>query len=475
MSGEGAGGSSGLARLAGRLCAWAERWYPDAFIFAVVTLGAVALGSWLHGARVGDVAGSFGEGFWSLIPFTMQMCFIIIGGYVVADSPVVERGIVRLAALPSDGRAAVALVAGFGMALSFLHWGLGVIVASLLARALARRAELAMDYRAAAAAAYLGLGTVSMMGLSSSAAQLQANPGSMPPSLLAVTGVIPFSATILTWQSLCLALAVSSIALLVAWRSAPGAGQAQTARQMGIDCEGGGREVPRRSRPGDWLEFSPLPSLLLVALIAGWLAREFATKGPALAVSSLNTYNLLFIGLGLLLQWRPRRFLDAVTRSIPGVAGVLLLFPLYGGIAGILSKAVDAQGASLATALSHLFTSISSTHTYALIVGAYSAFMGLLLPSAGGKWIVEAPYVMQTANDLHYNLGWAVVVYNSAEMLPNLINPFWMLPILGVLGLKARDLIGYTALQFIVLAPVVLVLLWLLGTTFSYQSPMMPG
>lgn len=463
-----------LARLALRACQWSERWYPDTFVFAVVTLGVVALGALVHGSRPADVAGSFGDGFWSLIPFTMQMCFVIIGGYVTADSPVVARLIERVALVPRGGRGAVTLVAVLSMLLSLIHWGLSLIVGSLLARALARRTELQMDYRAAGAAAYLGVGSVSMMGLSSSAAQLQANPASMPPAMLAITGVLPFSETIFLWQSLLLTLILTLVSALIAAASAPGPREAQNAQQLGIAVEQRPLDLAPRSRPGEWLEYSPLPNLLLVLLGGGWLVREFIAKGPVQAISNLNSYNLMFLMLGLLLQWRPRRFLDAVARSVPGVAGVLLLFPVYGGIAAILSKALNAKGASLATALSHAFTHLTSSHSYALIFGAYSALLGMFIPSAGGKWIIEAPYVMQTANALHYPLGWAIQVYNAAEALPNLINPFWMLPLLGILGLKARDLIGFTALQFVVHVPLVLLLLWALGETLPYHLPVIP-
>jgi short-chain fatty acids transporter len=394
---------------------------------------------------------------------------------VTADSPPVAALTRWLARLPRSGRGAVALVAVVGLLVSLLHWALSLIVASLLARALARRESLRMDYRAAAAAAYVAVGAACMLGLSSSAAQLQANPASMPPALLAVTGVIPFSETIFCWQSLLLVAVVSVVATWMAWATAPGPGHARTARDLGVDLGDVAHGLPPRSRPGDWLEYSPLPSLLVVLLGGGWLVQEFARKGAALAVSNLNTYNLVFLLLGLLLQWRPRRFLDAVGRAVPGVAGVLLVFPLYGGIAAILSKAQAADGTTLATALSHFFTHVASVHTFAPILAGYSALLGLFIPSAGGKWVVEAPYVMQAAVDLRYPLGWSVQVYSAAEMLPNLVNPFWMLPVLGLLGLKARDVIGYTVLQLVALAPLVIGMLWLLGTTVAYHPPVMPA
>ena len=95
----------------------------------------------------------------------------------------------------------------------------------------------------------------------------------------------------------------------------------------------------------------------------------------------------------------------------------------------------------------------------------------IFVPSGGGKWIIEAPYVMQAANDLKVHLGWSVQIYNAAEALPNLINPFFMLPMLGILKLKAKDVIGFTVTQLVVHFPLVLFLLWFFGRTLSYTPP----
>ncbi len=466
---------SWLTRLALHSCAWAERWFPDAYVFAALAVVVVALAAMACGATPTAAAAAFGDGFWSLIPFTMQMCFIIIGGYVVAASPPIAAAIERLARLPRSGRGAVCFVALLGMLVALLHWGLSLIFSGLLVRALARREELRMDYRAAGAAAYLGLGAVWALGLSSSAAQLQANPASMTPALLAITGVIPFSETIFLWQSLLLTAILVTVSLGIAWLSAPSGTDARTAQALGVDVQAAPTALPPLTRPGEWLERSPVLSLLLAALGAGWLVHEIVLKGLALAISSLNTYNFLFLMLGLLLNWRPRRFLDAVARAVPSATGVLIQFPLYGGIASILTAAKGADGQSLAQQLAAFFTHIATPASFPVVMGAYSAVLGFFVPSGGGKWLIEAPYVMQSANDLHAHLGWAVQVYNAAEALPNLINPFWMLPLLGILGLKARDLIGFSFLQFAVHLPLVLFLLWLLGLTLNYHPPVMPA
>ncbi|WP_064747126.1 short-chain fatty acid transporter [Lysobacter antibioticus] len=468
-----------LARFALRSAAWAERWFPDAYVFAALGVAIVAVAAMAFGATPAATATAFGDGFWSLIPFTMQMAFVVIGGYVVATAPAVARVIDALARLPRSGRGAVCYVGLVSMLTSLLSWGFSLVFGGLLVRALARREDLDMDYRAAGAAAYLGLGAVWAMGLSSSAAQLQANPASMPPGLLAITGVIPFSETIFLWQSIALTAALIAVSLAVCYITAPRGASVRRARDFdGADRlaedERNAAVLPPRTRPGEWLEYSPLVTVLLAAMSLGWLAYEFSAKPWVSAIANLNTYNFLFLTLGLLLHWRPRSFLNAVARAVPSTTGVLIQFPLYGGIASLLTAAKSADGQTLAHHLSSVFVQIATADTFTLVMGAYSAVLGFFVPSGGGKWIIEAPYVMQAANDLQVHLGWAVQVYNAAEALPNLINPFWMLPLLGVLGLKARDIVGFTFIQLLVHIPLVLGLLWLLGLTLSYHPPVMP-
>ena len=466
--------SSRYARFALRCSNWAERWFPDSWVFAAVAVITVALATLAMGAKPTDAAKAFGDGFWSLIPFTLQMCFVVIGGYVVASSPPAVKLIDKLAHVPKNGRQAVCWVALISMVASLLNWGLSLVFGGLLVRALARRTNLRMDYRAAGAAAYLGLGAVWALGLSSSAAQLQANPASLPPSILAITGVIPFTETIFLWQSGVLLAALVVVSLIVAYATAPGPESARDAAACGVDPAFSLPKLPARTRPGEWLEYSPVLTLLLVLLAAGWLFQEFSTKPAISAISGLNTYNFLFLMLGALLHWRPRSFLNAVASAVPTTTGVMIQFPLYGSIAALLTVVQGTDGQTLAHHISTFFVQIASHDTYAVLMGVYSAILGFFIPSGGGKWIIEAPYVMQVANDLEYHLGWAVQIYNAAEALPNLINPFYMLPLLGVLGVKARDLIGFSFVQLLVHTPLVLFLLWALGTTLTYMPPVMP-
>ena len=210
-------------------------------------------------------------------------------------------------------------------------------------------------------------------------------------------------------------------------------------------------------------------------LALGWIWQTFQSGNPLITLSGLNTYNFVFLVLGILLHWRPRSLLEAFSKAMPSVSGVLLQFPFYAGIAQMLTKVPNSSGVTLSDTIAHWFVGVSANSTiFSVLVGMYSAVLGFFVPSAGGKWIIEAPYIMKAANEIGAHLGWTVMVYNIAETLPNLINPFWMLPLLGVLGLKARNLVGFTFLQLLATLPVVLFLLWALAYTLPYHSPVIP-
>ncbi|QQO46090.1 short-chain fatty acid transporter [Paracoccus sp. MC1862] len=398
-----------------------------------------------------------------------------IGGYVVAMSPPVEALMRKMATLPRTGRGAVVFIGVLSIGLSLINWGIALIFCGLLVKQIARRPDMRLDYRAAGAAAYLCLGCGFTLGISSSAAQLQANSSSIPESLMPITGVIGFDQTILTWQNILVVVIITIVSSLVCYYSTPGAGKEKTAEDLGVSLEMERVETKRPTRPGDFLEHSPILTILVVALASGWAFKTFSSGNPLITISGLNTYNFVFLMLGILLHWRPRNLIDTFSRAMPSAAGVLLQFPFYAGIAQILTKVTNAQGDSLSDRISHWFVGISSSEIgFSYVVGIYSALMGFFIPSAGGKWIIEAPYVMTAANEIGAHLGWTVMVYNISETLPNFINPFWMLPLLGILGLKSRDLIGYTSVQFFVHVPIMLTLAAVLMPTFTYLPPQMP-
>lgn len=457
-----------LARAGTRIADACERWFPDAFVFALVAIVVVFAGGLAIGVPASRLAAEFGGGFWSLVNFTMQMALVIVGGFVVASSPPVARLTSRLAAIPKSPRGAVAFVAAFAMVSALLSWGLSLIFTGLLVREIVRRTER-VDYRAIGAAAYMGLGSIWALGLSSSAALLQATKSAIPPTLLPITGVIPLTQTIFLWQNGAMALILIALCVTIAWYSAPDEADVRTARDMGVT-------FPPESIDESWVpqtlservEHSPVLSVVIAALMFWYLAQQFAARGFVAGVD-LNNFNLTFIALGLLLHWRPRSFLRAVSNAVPATAGVLIQFPFYGGILGMIART------PLTDRLAEFFVSVSTKETFPLVVAGYSFLLDIFIPSGGGKWIVEAPYVMTAANQWQVHLGWTVQVYNAAEGLANLMNPFWMLPLMGILNVRSRDLAGYSILQLLLQAPVVFFLCWLFARTLPYVPPALPG
>ena len=249
----------GLARLGIGLADWSQRWFPDAFVFALLAILIVFVAGLFLGTPVANLIRYFGEGFWSLIPFTLQMAVIIIGSYVVAISPPVYRLIRWLSGIPRTPRAAVAFVAFFSMVTALISWGLSLIFSGILAREVVQKVAR-LDYRAVGAAAYLGTGSIWALGFSSSAALMMATPSSLPAGLLKISGAIPLRQTIGTWQSVATALILAISAITVAYFSAP-ASSAKTAESFGVIQ---GLEIPRlekRSTPGEWLEYAPWLSI----------------------------------------------------------------------------------------------------------------------------------------------------------------------------------------------------------------------
>ena len=457
---------SWLASTGLRLSEWFEHWFPDAFSLACIAVVVVFSATLLVGSSPLQAANWFGAGFWDLVAFTMQMALIILTGYAVATSKPVFAVIVWLSDIPKTGPGAAAFVGLFSMLSSLISWSFSLIFSALLAKEVTHRVRGA-DYRAVGAAAYLGIGSIWALGLSSSAALIMAAPASLPPAILRISGVIPLSQTLGLWQSAVVALVLGALSYAICYYSAPEPAQARSMADMGIEYEPTTYVVGKAEKPGEWLEFSPLLTVFLGACGIAYLVSEVVAKGPAILLD-LNHYVFAFLIAGLMLHWRPRSFTKAMAAGVPSVAGVLIQYPLYAGIVRMMTES------GLAKVISEFFIDISSQHTFPFLVGVYSALLGLFIPSAGGKWLVEAPYMLAAANTLQVHLGWVVQTYNATEALANLIHPFWMLPLLGILGLKARDIVGYSMLQFVVHVPVVLFLVWILNYTLTYVPPVLP-
>jgi short-chain fatty acids transporter len=444
---------------------------PDAFIFALIgTFVVVVAALTATPSTASQVVDAWGRGFWDLIPFTLQMALVIITGHVLATSAPMGRLIRAVARWPATPRQAVALVTVFALASAWINWGFSLVFSAVLAREVARRVD-GVDYRALAAASVLGLGSIWAQGLSGSAALQMATPGALQPQIrdiVAHGGVVPgglisFRHTIFLWQSLVSVAIELVVVTAVMWLATPPRGAGRTAHDLGIslDDRAPAEEAAART-PGAWLEHSPLLSWMVVLLGGAYLVRYFAEATEPLNAINLNIVNLTFLLVGFLLHRTPARLMRAVQDATPAVWGVILQFPFYAGIAGIITST------HLSERIANAFVQVSTATTFPTLVALYSAALGVFVPSGGSKWVIEAPYVMEAAHSLKTHLGWVVSAYDLGEALANLVQPFWMLPILGLFKLGARDVMGYTIVVFLVLTPVVLALVTVLGMTLPY-------
>ena len=151
----------------------------------------------------------------------------------------------------------------------------------------------------------------------------------------------------------------------------------------------------------------------------------------------------------MLLHGTPQRFLAAAEEAGHHVWGIVIQFPLYGGIFGII------KFSGLQDAAAGWFAGATSPAYYPLFVTWYSGILNYLIPSGGAKWAVEAPYVLQAAQSMGASVPATVLAYAWGDMLTDIIQPFWAIPLLGLAKLQFRDIMGYALLFFAIYAVLV--------------------
>lgn len=432
------------------LSRFTSRWVPNSWTVCML-LTSVALGLAILGAGSGieETVLAWGNGMWNLLELAMQFTIVMVMAHACVASRPVYRWLDRLASLPDPEkpRQAVVVTALFSMAMAYANWALTLVASALFVPFLCRRNPKA-DARVVIAAAYLGIGTVFGGGLSSSAPLILATPGN--PLLDPTTGravldrLVPVTSTLFTGFNLAytLAIAAAGLATIVALHPRRGA---VTLSSEQIEAILPKPPAPPRevSTPADWLDSFPGWIWLAVILIAYPLGHSMVTQGFGTSWT-INAYNMVFLIAALLLHRRPISFLQACRQGVGTTWGIILQFPFYAGIFGVMN------GTGLGAWLGGLFASFASTGSYPLVVYVYSAVMNLFVPSAGSKWLIEAPYLIPAAEQLRVSVETTVLAYAYGDATTNLIQPFWAIPILSVTGLRFGEMVGYTSLVAVV-------------------------
>ena len=425
-----------------------QRWLPEPFIFAILlTIVAAVVAMGVCSQSPVEVLEHWGEGVWNLLAFAMQMALVLVCGSALAAAPPVKRGIDALARLPKSPAAAIALVTVVSALACWLNWGFGLIVGVVFAKAIARQLQ-GVDYRLLIASAYSGF-VVWHAGLSGSIPLTMATPGEalVKATNGALTAPVPVSQTILDPHNLVMVLLVI-VAITVAntlMHPKQGALTVDPALLAEEEVGVGGGSIEARPTPAQRMEHSPLLAWITGLLLLGYLVLRLGFRNGTVDLGSVI---MLFLALGLLMHGTPVAYVRAFGKAATGAAGIILQFPFYAGIMGIITG-VGVSGISLGNVLAEGCIRISTPVTYPLLTFLCAALLNLFVPSGGGHWAIQAPIMFTAGAELGVDAGLTGTAIAWGDAWTNLIQPFWALPALAIAKLDAKDIMGYCLIDLL--------------------------
>lgn len=413
-----------------------QRYLPDPFLFVVIlTLVVFGLGLIFTDSSSLEMVQYWGDGFWSLLAFSMQMVLVLVTGYVLASSPLFKRFLGFLASFAKSPGSAIVIVTVVSMIASWINWGFGLVIGALFAKELAKRVK-GVDYRLLIASAYSGF-VVWHAGFSGSIPLSIATEGHPFQDLI---GVISTNETIFATSTLIIVAALFIILPIANRMLMPSKEETITVdpevfneTAVALEKEG--------MTPADRLENSMVLSIVVAVLGIAFLFSYFVKNGFAL---NLDIVNFLFLFLGILFHGTPKRFLASVQEAIKGASGIVIQFPFYAGIMGMMTAS------GLAVVMSEAFVSISNDVTFYFFAFLSAGIVNFFVPSGGGQWAVQAPIMLDAAQTLDASVAKTAMAVAWGDAWTNLIQPFWALPALAIAGLKAKDIMGYCVMILVI-------------------------
>ena len=467
-----------------------ERWMPSPFLFAILLTYVAAGAAFIsEGSAVSEIALSWYGGFWDLLQFAMQMVIILVTANVVAYHPRVRGVILSLVRLPKNGAQAVVLVGVGSMLTAWISWGLGLIFGAILAREMgkyAARNGMPVHYPLLAVAGYMGISLIFGWGMSSSPGLLQAMEGNALMQQGFVDRVIPATEWVFHSYPLALtALSLVYVSIMLYLLSPPKENcraigyyvdlgvdedpHVENAGSTGADSdpdadggaqreappiEGATRSADAKPSLADKIDNSRILGGVLALTGVVVFLSAFFTQG--LGALDLNNFNFGFLMIGLLLYASPTKYLSEFYDAVKGTAGVVLLFPFYAGIIGIMT------GTGLVDTMTALLLSIATPDTFPVMAWITGGVLNLFVPSAGGEWAIIGGPMMMAGAELGIPHGQTIAAYAAGDAHTNLLNPFWAIPLLAITGLRARDMFGYAIMMMLLLIPFLAIVLYLL-------------
>lgn len=437
--------------------AWVRKYMPDPFVLVLLltlltfALSAISqISTQPEAALLLSLTHAWVKGFWELLSFSMQMVLIVVTGEAVVTTRPIQKIFNRISDLPRSATGALWLLSSFALAAGWLHWGFGLIGSALLARQMAvvlEKKKIRVDYPLIGTAAYLAM-LLWHAGTTASAPLLINTPGHFLEKSI---GLIPLSQSIflpMNWVS-CLVLFAVVPWMIVRMNPRDPAHQRPMSQWMKPEqMEPLETHPPSSAKPlefGERLDHNPWIGRICGIIGIGSILLQ-ARFDPSFSLTH-NTVNLTLLSLGLLIHGAPRSYAQAISGSVRGTSGIILQYPFYGGIMGLI------EGSGLGRTIAHGFITFASTHTLPFFAYLAATFTKLFVPSGGGEWAVEGPVMLEAAKNLGAPIGKTTMGIAYGNMVGNLFQPFWALPLLSVLGLRARDIMGYCLVVFLFAFP----------------------
>ena len=437
-----------------------QKYLPEPFIFAIIlTFVAVLVAIPVCHQSIAEVVTNWGGGVWNLLGFSMQMALVLVTGATLASAPTIKKGINKLASMPKTPASAIALVTGISAVACWLNWGFGLIVGAIFAKEIAKKLKN-VDYRLLIASAYSGF-VVWHAGISGSIPLKMASDVNelVKDTNNVITSVIPISNTILDIHNIIMVVLVT-VALVAINSLMHPKGDNIIAIDPALLKEDTDVETHYNvsKTPAMKLENSRILSIILSLLGFSYLIISLFIKGKSFDLGSVI---LLFLFLGIVLHKTPIAYVRSFTKSVGGAAGILLQFPFYAGIMGIITG-VGESGICLGTVVSEAFVNISTSTTYPIYTFLCAAILNMFVPSGGGHWAIQAPIMFAAGEALNVDHGLTGMAIAWGDAWTNLIQPFWALPALAIAKLNAKDIMGFCLIDLVVSGIIIIggLLIW---------------
>lgn len=427
----------------------ASRWLPDSFVIvAILTVFAFLVVFGFTDQTPLRIIQNWGNGVWSLLAFSMQMALILVLGQALASAKIISNILQKLAEIPKNYFIAIVMVSLLGMLANIINWGFGLVISAIFAKEIAKKVN-GVDYRLLIATAYSGF-VVWHGGLSGSIPLTLASGGEALAKSTAgiLTESIPTSITIFsTYNLVILGVIICFLPFLLA-SIHPAKNEVIAIDKKLLEKENKELEIIDHKHDKTlavYLENSFLVSLSISLIGFIYIVNHFV-KGGGL---SLNVLNMIFLFLGILLHKKPSSYIKSINESAKNAAGILLQFPFYAGIIGMMVGTTENSGQSLASMLSNFFISISNANTFSVLTFLSAGFVNIFVPSGGGQWAVQAPIMIPAGLKLGIDPSVTAMAIAWGDAWTNMIQPFWALPALAIAGLGAKDIMGYCVITLL--------------------------